>query len=458
MATTTGATEKSAPAAARRSATPPPNARHAVPAEAPGDGKAKDNMSDATTATSAKPSFKVIYMTVFLDFFANGIVLPVLQNHARHLGANGFNVGMVFTAYSAAQIPGSFIFGRLSDLYGRRPIILISLLMSTVTFALTLSAGDLRKLIIARGVAGFFSETSVCQAYIADMTTTENRAAALGHMGAFIGLAFVVGPMTGALLGLFGGFAIAVQFTVVVTALNLVYATMKLDESHGALLSSATESDASDCDIRKLLGAAFRPVVAFVVIGQFLITWAFMGWDTTFALWANSRLGYEQRHTGWAFAWLAVGFFLASWKTRSFAKNPANTSVGGLMGCGLMTAGLLAHRLIGGTVSMLPPLFGIGFGYALSEIVFQTLLSVHTPKTLQGSLLGLLSASQALARAVAPLAVGHLFDIAPAGDLDFAYMVSAAAPALAALITLAAYATMPPLPAAETAAKQEKAE
>merc|ERR1719460_2296241 len=95
-----------------------------------------------------QPSFKVIYFTVFLDFFANGVVLPVLQSHARGLGASGFNVGLVFTAYSTAQIPGAFLFGRLSDLVGRRPIILISLLMSTVTLLLTLAAPDLNALIV----------------------------------------------------------------------------------------------------------------------------------------------------------------------------------------------------------------------------------------------------------------------------------------------------------------------
>lgn len=279
----------------------------------------------------AKPRLGIIYLTVFLDFFANGVVLPVLQNHARSLGASGFNVGMVFTAYSAAQIPGSFLFGRLSDFKGRRPVIIISLFMSTVTLLMTLAAPDLRSLVAARAIAGFFSETSVCQAYIADKTPLERRAAALGHMGAFIGLAFVVGPATGAMLGIFGGFGLAVKFTTAVTALNLVYACRSLDES---LHDDQGSNHSADEGVgwRDLVSVLLQPVILCVLVGQCALTMAFMGWDTTYAMWAADRLGYQQRHVGWAFSWLAVGFFVASWKTRTFAKDPGNTSRGSILG------------------------------------------------------------------------------------------------------------------------------
>jgi len=411
------------------------------PSEGAVKGKAEDQVHNRTTPEKgAKPGFWVIYLTVFLDFFANGIVLPALQSHAKGLGASGFNVGLVFTAYSAAQIPGSFIFGRLSDFVGRRPVILVSLIMSTITLALTLAAPSLKYLIAARAIAGFFSETSVCQAYIADQTTSENRAAAFGHMGAFIGLGFVIGPATGAVLGIFGGFALAVRFTVVVTAFNVFYAYIRLEESLPWAVKGEEANE--EADWRLYLRTLIRPVIALVLLGQFGITLAFMGWNTTFALWARARLEYEQRHTGWAFAWLAVGFFLASWKTRSFAKKPANAFKGGIAGCGLMCAGLFGHRFVTSTLGLLPPLFSIGFGYALSEIIFQTLVSVHTPKGLQGSLLGSLSASQALARALAPVVTGSLFDAIP-DDADFAYTALAAAPAVAATITAAAFATMP---------------
>jgi len=242
----------------------------------------------------------------------------------------------------------------------------------------------------------------------------------------------VVGPATGAFLGVFGGFGLAIKFTTIVTALNLVYAYRSLDES---LQPQDDESSEEKLGLRDLGAILLRPVILSVLIGQFALTFAFMGWDTTYAMWAADRLGYQQKHVGWAFSWLAVGFFMASWKTRTFAKDPGNTMSGCVLGCVMMAAGLLGHRLVWNTLTSLLPLFGIGFGYALSEIVFQTLVSVHSSKGLQGSTLGALSASQALARAIAPVFTGYLFDIAPTGDLDFAYSILALGPILAMLVS-----------------------
>merc|ERR1712039_972697 len=133
---------------------------------------------------------------------------------------------------------------------------------------------------------------------------------------------------------------------------------------------------------------------------------------------------------------------IASWKARSYAKNPTNASKAGVLGCGMMCLGLVSHQWVHSTLSVLLPLFSIGFGYALSEIVFQTLVSVHTPRDLQGSLLGSLSASQACARAAAPVITGYAFDMRPS-NLDFAYTVLAIAPLAASMITVLAYVFMP---------------
>lgn len=396
------------------------------------------------------PSFKVIYLTVFLDFLANGIVLPVLQGHARSKGASGFNVGMVFTAYSAAQIPGSLLFGRVSDFAGRRPVILISLLMSSVTLWLTTMAPDLNSLIWARALAGFFSETSVCQAYIADKTTREQRPSALGHMGAFIGLGFMIGPATGAVLGLMGGFDLAANFTAVITFVNLIYAFRKLDESLG--YDTGEKEPKSSSGFGAYVGTVLRPVNFFILLSQFVITTGLFGWHTTFALWAKDRLGWEQRHVGWMLAWNALGHFMAMWRVRSFAKDPNNSSRGGVVGCGLLAAGLASHQFIGWWPGLFPPLFALGFGYALAELVNQALISVHSPKELQGSMLGTLSSSQAFARVVAPVATGYLFDNAPGGDRDYPYTCLAALPVLGALLTLVAYSQ---LPSAVAATKSE---
>ena len=85
-------------------------------------------------------------MTLFLDFFASGVVLLLLQMHVKsEFESSAYNVGIVFTSYSAASIVGSFVLGRMSDSIGRRPIIIVSLLMSTVTLYMTAVASTLER-------------------------------------------------------------------------------------------------------------------------------------------------------------------------------------------------------------------------------------------------------------------------------------------------------------------------
>eukprot|EP01060_Flectonema_neradi_P016380 TRINITY_DN2297_c2_g1_i2.p1 TRINITY_DN2297_c2_g1~~TRINITY_DN2297_c2_g1_i2.p1 ORF type:complete len:428 (+),score=52.74 TRINITY_DN2297_c2_g1_i2:72-1286(+) len=398
-------------------------------------------MSEGDKKTEEKkpgPNVKVIYWTVFLDFFASGVVLPLLQQHAKsELGGSGYNVGMVFTAYSAASIPGSFMLGRVSDFIGRRPVILVSLFMSVVTLYMTAIAPDLDSLIMARAIAGFFSETSVCQAYIADKTTKEERPKYLGHMGAFIGLGFMVGPATGALLGVFGGFSVAAYFTTAVTALNFVYALRSLDEPEKQ--NSEKEEVGWGLYFKTLL----RPSMIIILLSQFASTFAFMGWDTTFGIWSAERLGYERRHVGWAFAWLAMSLILAMWKMRSkITNNPQHIMRASVVGNLMMAFSLVAHQYIYSTWAIFIPLFLLGFGYGVTDLVYQTLVSSSAGAGLQGSMLGTLGAVQALARAVSPVATGYLFDN-PENDLNIPYNTLAILP-LVAVPLIPLFCSAPP--------------
>jgi MFS family permease len=149
----------------------------------------------------------VICLAVFVDMLGFGIILPLLPFHAAALGGTGIWVGAVLTAYSAAQFFSAPLLGSLSDRFGRRPLLLASLLGSAISLALTGVAGTLVTLLAARLVAGLFGGAiSVGQAYAVDLTEPAKRTRALGMVGASIGMGFVFGPAIGA--GLSGlGFA-----------------------------------------------------------------------------------------------------------------------------------------------------------------------------------------------------------------------------------------------------------
>ena len=144
-------------------------------------------------------------LTVFIDITGFGLILPLLPFWAERLGAGPVGVTLIVTAYALAQFLFTPLLGSLSDRYGRRPIILLSLLIEAFAFALTALAGTLPLLLVARFIGGLgASNIGSAQAVVADVTPPEGRARGMGLIGASIGLGFVVGPALGGLLSPLG--------------------------------------------------------------------------------------------------------------------------------------------------------------------------------------------------------------------------------------------------------------
>ena len=147
----------------------------------------------------------IIFMTVFIDLIGFGIIIPLLPFYAETYGATALTVGLLSTSFSFMQFVFAPFWGRLSDRIGRRPVILIGLFGSFLSYLLFGMAHSLVVLFAARlcaGVAG--ANIATAQAYIADVTTPENRAKGMGLVGAAFGLGFIFGPAIGGFLSRYG--------------------------------------------------------------------------------------------------------------------------------------------------------------------------------------------------------------------------------------------------------------
>ena len=163
-----------------------------------------------------------IFIIVFIDLLGFGLILPLLPFYADEFGATPFLVGLLTAIYAAAQLVGAPLLGRLSDRFGRRPILLISIFgtfLGFLLFGLAVPVGQklaallgmpsnqmvLIILFISRALDGFTGgNISVAQAYITDVTTEKDRAKGLGLVGAAFGLGFVFGPAMGGFLSSYG--------------------------------------------------------------------------------------------------------------------------------------------------------------------------------------------------------------------------------------------------------------
>src|SRR5687767_1134166 len=166
----------------------------------------EEKETPAAPKSFIKSPLFVIFVTIFIDLIGFGIAIPVLPAFAKEeFGASPFTIGLLIASYSIMQFVSTPFLGGLSDKYGRRPILFLSLLGTSAAALMTGLSTTLWLLFISRifdGITG--GNISTAQAYIADVTTKEDRARGMGMIGAAFGLGFIFGPAIGGLLSRFG--------------------------------------------------------------------------------------------------------------------------------------------------------------------------------------------------------------------------------------------------------------
>lgn len=373
----------------------------------------------------------VIFITVFIDLVGFGIVIPVLPYYAEgtSFGATPREVGLLFASYSVMQLIFAPVLGRLSDKHGRRPILLISLLGTCLGFLILGFATTLLMLFIGRIIDGISGgNISTAQAYIADVTTKENRAKGMGLIGAAFGLGFVFGPAIGGILSRWGTnvpflFAGSLAFANVI----LLYFTLPetVTPDHPARVSAA-----SGRGWKQVIDAFRQPQLAFVLAIYFLSIVAFSIMTTVFALFMMFRMGYDPWHTGWIFAFVGIVSAviqggLIGRLVKRFGE-PALVIVGGF----LFTVSLFGSPFVSPAVGLVG-LLSVGalssIGNALSAPSLTSLASKTASAGEQGSVLGVMQSVASLARAVGPSvaaliiysAVAHVgYDLKPQNMSD----------------------------------------
>ncbi len=372
----------------------------------------------------------VVYLTVFLDLLGFGIILPALPFYAQQLGADGLRLGLLFTAYSLAQLAGASVLGRLSDRHGRRPILMASLAGSAVAMTVAGFATQLWVLLAARLFAGAFGGSiSAAQAYVADVTTKEERAKYMGFLGASIGLGFVLGPAFGAGIAFAGGGFAGAAFTAAgLAAANLLFAWRKLPETHPP--GSGETQRATLATWAKALAS---PNLAPNLLAVFLTTFAFVSLETTFAYFGQARFGLDDRGFGLTLVGIGmVGVFaqagLVGRLSRRLGVRPVAAMGTSLLGLALLALPFCPGRAVGYAVLLV-----LAVGQGLASPTLSTLLSQAADAAEQGLVLGSGQSFSALARATGPLVAGALYDRA----LPAPYLLAGVAGLAAAGLVLA---------------------
>lgn len=349
----------------------------------------------------------IVYLTVFIDLLGFGIILPLLPYYAVEFGATGIWLGVLMTAYSAAQFVGAPIIGRLSDRYGRRPVLLLTLAGSAISLTIAGWAPSLAVLLGARVLAGIFGGSiAAAQAFIADVTTREQRSKYMGLLGAAIGLGFVFGPALGAALARFG-FGTAAHVAAGLAAANFLWALFKLPETRNFTDKTQAKPHLS---LGTLFTALGRPEIRPILGATFFVTLGFVAMETTYALLAAKLYGLDPQGLGGVFTFLGlvIVFVQGGLIGRLVPKyGESKIAVIGAILLGAALAGLPFATTLTASVAVLGLL---AFGQGLASPTLTTLLSKSATSDEQGGTLGLGQSLGAAARAVGPLLAGALYD------------------------------------------------
>jgi MFS transporter, DHA1 family, tetracycline resistance protein len=343
----------------------------------------------------SRPLF-IIFLTTFVNLVGFGIIIPLLPFYAQTFGASPLVIGLLFASFSLSQLVASPLLGDLSDRWGRRPVLIFSLLGTVVSFVMMAMANSLTMLFAARIVDGLSGGSiTTARAYIADVSTEENRAKAFGLLGAAFGLGFIVGPALGAAFSHIS-YTAPIWAAAAITAAAVAMAWLWLPET-------VHRTQAGRSPWRALGDLWGRPHLRLLFTIDFVYWTAFAVYQTTFALFGARRFGFDAAHIGY----LLSAFGVLGVVVQGGMVGPIVRVLGErrTLSMGLLFAAVgwggsaLTHSLPVFVFMLVPGAIGIG----LCNATLSALVSKAAGPNEQGRVQGAAGALESLGRTMGPV-------------------------------------------------------
>ncbi len=386
----------------------------------------------------------IVFLTVFLDLLGFGIVLPLMPIYAQlpQFHASSAEIGWLMAVYSLMQFIFAPIWGRMSDHVGRKPILIIGLFGSAVAHLFYGLAGSLTVLFLSRMVAGMAgANLATAQAVVADVTSPDKRAGAMGMIGAAFGLGFVLGPALGGLLSGpdFGNHPEYAPFAASALCFcNGVLGIFLLPETRQA--GRGGRQWVSPLSVDPWKAAFSHPMVGMLLLIGLLLTTGFASFEVALPLYGGLRLGWSLTTVGYFFAYVGVlitlvqGFLVRRTVPRLGEVRAASFGFTLLI---LAFAMLASGPGLGMLIIITIPLT-VGFGLLSPSL--SALLSRISPENIQGTIMGLYQSVNSLGRVIGPSLGGFFFAAHRAGmHGPVAPFVAACAMLVPAMLLLLGY-------------------
>lgn len=354
-----------------------------------------------------KPHLTFIYLTIFINIVGFGMVFPLLPFYAKQFHANETTIGFLAACFAIAQFIFSPIWGRLSDRFGRKPIIAVALLGLSFSFLLFGLSNSLFWLFISRILQGIFSGASipVAQAYVSDVTSKEDRIKGMGNLGASLSAGFIFGPGIG---GILSGIHLSFPFFVasIIALLNFLSVLLFLPESISQKAEKLMIAEGF-FNIKHMYRGLKGELGSFFIL-VFLWSFALTNNEVAVPLFGSEKLNISVSTIGYFFSiqgLLAVltQSVLIYKLTRLFGEH--KTAVLGLV---IMAVGLFLVPFAKIPLFLLAFMVLMTLGSSMTRPTLASLVSKET-KEGQGTTMGIFSSFESLGRVFGPLLGGWLF-------------------------------------------------
>lgn len=360
----------------------------------------------------------VIVMTIFIDISGFGIVLPLLPFYAYSFGATPFSLGVLVASFSVMQFIFAPILGSLSDKFGRRPILLISIFFSGLSFVLFAIANSFYLLLISRLIAGMATESAVARAYIADVTPKEERSAGIGKVGAAFGAGFIIGPVIGGFLSEFGFFGPGLA-AAGLTLINFISVFLFLPESLSKKSNSANISFSSYWNAFKI--GYKNPKIGLVLLINFIITLAFSAIPVILPLLGIDLFNFKEVEMSYFFMYIGfIQIIIQGFLIGKLAKRFGEEMMI-IIGSLLMAIGTFCVPIFANIVLFVLCVSLIAGGIGVLNTAIPSFVSKRTSSKEQGGRMGLVESVGSIARIPGPLIGGFMFEF---GGLFLAFFLS----------------------------------
>jgi len=364
-----------------------------------------------------KKEFWIIFAIQVTEVLGFSLILPFLPLYAEKLGASPFVIGLILTSFSLFQFVSAPIMGRLSDRYGRKPLLIFSQLSTFLSFVILGYANSIKLIFLSRIVDGVLgSNFTIAQAYLSDISTKKDRSKIFGLSGMAFGLGFLVGPAMGGFLSRFGYhvpafLAAGISFLTILTTILFLPETIKEKKK--------VKLDVKIFNLSQFRRYFSKPKISNQLWQFFFFVLAHGLWVSTFALYASKQIGFGPSEIGYMMAYIGLLIIILRGGLLGKIINVMGEEKLKIIGVIFVIIGLLSSAFVTNQWLFLGVMTFFALGSALSRPLLTGGISRSVSDHEQGAVLGTVSSLDSLSRIIGPLLGGLVISYFPPGVLGF---------------------------------------